>query len=733
MAIIPLDQLPDSQQGAETKGRVIPVDQLPDDSGSQTLSQEGPESTEVKQFTKSPASLSQRMAIAYQNSPEMRVVAAKHVGLVPVGFDKDGGLIVKNRKGETGKVSPELSGLSDFLKDAPGKLADWMPEITRTGGMLGGDAVAGPAGGIAGAAGGEALNQLIANKISGQPMNPNAIAGQAVGAGAGYALGKAIVEPLIDHTNKLMTKLAPQMGTALEDILESVHKIPKNAIKDYRAELKSGRESSSIINVQNSDSKIPLQLSSKTFLGGKDAPPSIERLVDTYKNNVASATPEQKAVIDQHYQELFGLDKQTLSHMENRPTADLVDPAKTDPYAFVNLAEDSKNAINKGYQDMQNKYESLTKGALRDHEGEEISFRDIAGKQLSSMVDRGIMKRVGDGEYQFDPDYNNENAKKTIENIFGRFVPTEKSTSGPIFSVREAENMPIDYVARHLNQMQYELDRAVGSPSGGNGFMTAKEAGPITGFLKELRPRLEGIDSRFKEANESYAKFMAGKNLLDDGLKRGTTGQLAMIDAFKGMSENGGSGIFKDPKSMIVRDAIKGMDDFLPESKKILPKVESIATSQKLAQVDPEAGVGKFSESLQHVHGGERYPKAEQLSKSHTSLDAALPSNSKYLRQAKDHQIAKEFTKPGNLFTTRWLSFMIPMLFGLGTHGPIARLANLGVGAKLASPEFMGKAVVPAFSRPAGQGIINPAQRRILALLARQAMAQSVRKGLNRN
>lgn len=697
-------------------------------SGYQPIANDNPETP----FQPSPASPSQRMNIQFANTPEGRLRIAQHMGLDATLRD-DGKLLMKNQAtGEYYPVTPDAKGFTNFLKDISGRMAEFIPQSFPAFGQIAGDAagtivsggnpVAGITAGTFGAGLAEAGKEKIANQLgAGEEMNPGEIGMQAGTALAGGALGEYALKPVIQGAGKVIGSLLRRFGSHAPEVIQTIGEVPEKYTLHVMEQVKNGRALSDVINERKADPSYLIGKTNQFLFGNEKADRNVLNMVRTYQRNASLSRPGN--VIDSMYQNEFGLSPSTLEAMKNYNASDILSKSNTDPEAIRTFAKDVSSLMDRTATEVQNRFGAVKSDILAQKGDYNIPTSQHVQDALKGLADRGLLTTDGKGNYFMNDQYpGSKQAQKLYSNFLSRIATLEKGSANDLLSrissdlpanlpkpsenmtakqfqkmiqdeegmirpsinlTKIANNIPTVKAAKLnsiLNEFGTSLDSFFGSKS-----ISDKEAAPMAKMISGLRDELaKGIDDpRWTANNEMYKSFKQGSAVFG---KVGDGSAESEINAVKNIRDAYAN---KDEQvKRIYADYISKLDQHIPKDEAILPRLNKLGAGQELSKIDMNDMATSFENKLTSINPTN--PRSVEAENALRTYDDAVPKSMKFLNDTKDSLASKAFMKPGSLWKTRSLAFILGGL--LGAPGGIGgKIATLGAGSILAQPENLIK------------------------------------------
>lgn len=670
-------------------------------------------------YQPSPVNIGQRIAAALPKNLPDKIEALKRSGVNPdlISVAEDGSLNVGGSP-----INPTPEGFADFFRELPANAAITTINNAPLVGQIGADALAvglaAPSGGLsllgaiganaAGAAAGESARQLGAFAVSGEKINPNEIKLQGAIGGAVPPIAKGIGvagKAVIGQMAKPLSALSNKFGDSLPGIMESVGQIPREETADLVSQMRIGRNPESILNPKVADSRVPTQIKNRVFFGDENAEETTSNLINTYKKHVSGVSDKnQESILDEFYRNTFGISQETLNSMKVYDSSELTSAKNTADFSYRSTAEEVQQILNKAGDSLEKKYGEVLDSTLKNYPNAKIQLKSaindmIAGGERSQILIDG----------KINPNYTGKEASKVYQSVLDRFKvssglnPKNNPEALKLLSKDPsmAKYLGFSDVSKYAESLSpreaYSILKDL-KPLLNKSFergLSNEEQAPLAGFLEEIRNQISGLGEKtangltpLQDINSKYGKFKDLSKLFGGLNGNNPESILRVGNTLKSAYQDGS-----------LSSYVKDIDNFIPESYKIYPKIRVLGAAQELNDKSSAGLLSRkaleFTKKIRNIN--QRSEDKALLSVFDSSL------KDKFMRKAQDHSIASTYaSRPQNLFRARAMVYLIGG-GALGAINPALGAAALVGGIAATSPQGLSKALIYGSKAASGE------------------------------
>lgn len=679
-------------------------------------------------FQPSPLNPLQRAAVAFPKTVKGKIKEIQNLGFDPktVGVDNNNNITIAGKP-----ITPAVHGLWDLLSDSMGKIADNIPGSLPVLGQIGADLTAvgsgvGTAGLIganaAGAAGGEAIRQGIANALTGESPS---VGDLALNAGIGaitppvaIGIGKAIQgtkQVLLDGMAKIASsgradKFAAVAGQVLRNTDPDQVQFAIDTIRQKGAD--------AILNPKVADENYAIDFIKNNFFGD-----DISKTIQT----LSKANPQ---VVKNLYTGVLGIpDKEVNTLIQQGPSVYRMN----NPGAMADLAEN----ISKGISDPK------TGGGLLDQYGKELGdarlnlIKQAGGVEAQGLtqtnaplfqrlINLGMLKPESNGGFSIVKDWagnlgTGKNQQKIFTDYLDRFSRTENMSASDLLAragrgdaqavselanIRQSgQGLPRGVVKTYFpdNSLKYsEFAKKLGTF---DTQISGHEFDAVGNMAPDLQQAVKGLRG---------VTLNVAKQVGDDNVPRLTKQFSQLSEDLGPLKQLVKSGNKSDIQSYLTKIAEEKdlpvqsanwskLNALLkPKGINLLSDLNAYSASQMASKINTDEGKMKLLTSAQHIFD-KAWDKSPLNDYIRTRVDAYLPSRMKILDNGKIHIVAKSLDKDArSLLKARFISTGVLGMAGLHAGGPLGAVAGMVGGFQAQDPRVVQALLKFAAARGTG-------------------------------
>lgn len=637
-----------------------------------------PEPLDKPVFQPSPATLKERALLGIPRTAEYKAkLAAQMWGTDRVSMDEKGAIYKDGLK-----VDPTNQSWVDFIKDAPGEIAEGITNLLPVWGQIGADllitAAAAPSGGASlgalslanagGAAAGEMVKQKLAYDLIQEPPSGVDLAMETAFGAVTPAIGLGIDKGLQKIGVKALAKPVEHLGKTFDEknlpnILKTVMGLEEGQGEKLVQLMKKGTDLKTVFTDDMAKPSIPSEIYRKQFFGANDAPETIENFFKSYRKQLVDQPQNAVNLIDDVYSKNFGLSQQTLDIMKKSEPQQMLNNLYTSQ-DHRKVAENVLNQINQGKQGVVKNLDSALKKFSNSPESKEIIDLTPYFKELTTDMKAAYI--LDDGGAKIETAEAANKIYDKIKTAFGGNVGDLQRTSPTGLTrgewdaltskMSEKGGLSVDgkkvgqWEAMKLYKKTQELGNLIDED-----FHKLKpnQQVPLTKFLKNVRGAIAEKSRELKAANAQMERYYNLKDAFGYLRVGAVDSEIAMANT---LGKAYGDGTLKsyiaDFDRKFGTNVVRAIDRLGAASElKGLELTKTLDTARD-----------KFIGLLRKVNSITDKNEVELMRLSSFSQVSKTP----FLELAQQHSLVSAWAElPQSFFKTKYLAFLAGSMIGM--------------------------------------------------------------------